>query len=62
MTCSTCHHWSPKNSGAMAKHHMAVCNLGPLYTYMPPKGKCNEHKPAPADVVSKRIEWLEKKA
>lgn len=60
MTCSTCHHWNPRESGAMAKHHMAVCNLGPKWQFMPPTGKCNDWKAAPADVVSKRVEWLSK--
>lgn len=60
MTCSTCTHWNPKKTPAMAKHHMAVCNLGPTWVYMPPGGKCNGHKPAAADVVAARVVWLEK--
>lgn len=44
----------------MARNHFAICALGPRWLYMPPKGKCNEHKPEPADVVSKRLDWLSK--
>lgn len=60
MTCSTCRHWSPKTDKPMAKQWLAPCLLGPRWTYQPPQGKCNEHRPAPADVVQGRKAWLGK--
>lgn len=70
MTCSTCVNWTPKPTNTpaaekegvriMARNHFAVCSLGPRWVFMPPTGKCNDWKAAPADVVSKRVEWLEK--
>lgn len=60
MTCSCCRFWNLKKTPAMAKHHMAVCDKGALWTYMPPGGTCKDHKPAAAEVVESRIKWLEK--
>jgi hypothetical protein len=60
MTCSTCANWNPKASHAMAKQHFALCKKGPIWEYHPPSGKCNDYKPAAADVVAKRVVWLEK--
>lgn len=63
MTCSTCTHWNPKGTPSyMARAQFALCNKGPIWSYMPPTGKCNEFKQATADVVAKRVEWLEKAA
>lgn len=72
MTCSTCSNWTPKPANTpaaekegvrmMARNHLAVCSLGPRWVYMPPTGKCNQHKQAEAKVVEQRVKWLEKTA
>lgn len=62
MTCSTCSEWNPRKNKPMAAHHLAVCNLGPLWVFMPPTGKCSQHKQAEAKVVEQRVKWLEKAA
>lgn len=61
MTCQSCTHWNLRHKRSMSSDGMAVCNLGPVWTVYPPTHKCNEYRAAPADVVSKRVEWLEKK-
>jgi hypothetical protein len=59
-TCATCKNWSPKESGGMAKHRMALCSRGPKWKFYPPQASCPKHDPAAADVVQSRMDWLEK--
>lgn len=61
MTCSTCLHWSPKQSGQMAKHRMAICLKGPRYVFLPPQQTCGKHQPVAEDVAAARVLWLNKK-
>lgn len=60
MTCSTCKNWSPKTDKPMAKQWLAPCLLGPRWIYQPPQAKCNDHRPATAEVQAARVAWLEK--
>lgn len=62
MTCARCTNWNPRASGEMAKHRMAVCDLRPRWTYLPPHHTCRRFQEAAADVVAKRAAWLEKRA
>lgn len=62
MTCSRCSHWNPRKSGGMAKHRLAVCDKGPIWTYLPPQHTCRKFHEADADVVARRAAWLEKRA
>lgn len=62
MTCSRCTHWNPRKSGGMARHRMAVCDKGPLWTYLPPHHKCAMFSEAEAKVIAARATWLEKRA
>lgn len=60
-TCTTCHHWAPKNAGAMARHGFGVCNvLNAVWVYLPPHQTCQHHTPAKPDVVEGRVKWLAK--
>lgn len=58
MTCATCTHWSPKKSGAMAKHGFALCAIGPAWKFLAPQHTCQKHKQATESVVSAREAWL----
>lgn len=60
MTCSTCTQWKPKDSGAMAKHGLCICALGPRWQFLPPQHTCPKHKPVAADVQAARVVWLGK--
>jgi hypothetical protein len=59
-TCATCKNWSPKDSGGMAKHRMAVCALGPKWRFYPPQRTCDKHAEAAPAVVQARAVWLAK--
>lgn len=60
-TCTTCHHWSPKNAGAMGRHGFGVCNvLNQPWVFLPPHQTCAHHREAKDDVVQGRIHWLKK--
>jgi hypothetical protein len=59
-TCATCASWSPRDSGGMAKHRMAVCLRGPKWRFYPPQSTCPKHEAAPASVVQARAAWLAK--
>ena len=59
-TCATCASWSPRDSGAMAKHRMAVCLRGPKWKFLPPQSTCPKHEAAKPDVVEARAAWLAK--
>jgi hypothetical protein len=58
MTCATCTNWKPRESGDMAKHHLAVCALWPRWKFYPPQATCAKHEPAPQEVVDGRRKWL----
>jgi hypothetical protein len=60
MTCSTCLHWSPKQSGQMAKHRMAICLKGPRWQFFPPQHVCGKHQAVAPDVAAVRVQWLNK--
>jgi hypothetical protein len=61
MTCKTCQHWDMRSSPPMARHGMATCSLQKnKWHYYPPQHTCERHKEAKADVVEKRINYLEK--
>ena len=63
-TCATCKNWNLRDGAgnrlAIAKEHMGRCAIGPAWKYLPPHQTCKRHQAAPADVVEKRIVWLEK--
>ncbi len=58
MTCQTCKHWLPKESGGMAKHRMALCAKGTRWTFYPPQHTCPRHTEADQEVVTARVQWL----
>lgn len=64
MTCATCKHWQLKDSSGqttpMAKHHMAPCEFGPSWRFLPPHQTCNSHQAAPVNVIKARDAWLNK--
>ena len=45
MTCITCAHWSPKQSGQLAKHSFAVCAIGPSWKFWPRSTHANGTSP-----------------
>ena len=59
MTCKTCTHWTPKKSGPMASHRMALCSLGNRWTYFPPQHGCGKHLEASEQVVAARVQWVQ---
>ena len=60
-TCTTCHHWSPKNAGAMGRHGFGICVvLNTNWVYFAPHQTCTYHVPAKEDVVQGRVRWLRK--
>ena len=61
-TCATCKSWNPRESGGMAKHHMAICDRGPTWLFYPPQSTCDKHTAAPAPIVQRRMQWLAKSA
>lgn len=44
----------------MAKHHFAICALGPLWRFLPPQATCERFSPALEHVVAQRAKWLAK--
>ena len=59
-TCAACKFWLPKRSGAMARHRMAICELGKPWRFLPPQASCERFTPAPQDVQTARVKWLGK--
>jgi len=55
--CLMCEHWKPRENPPMAKHRMARCALGPVWTFLPPKQTCERHKPVAEDVAAARVAW-----
>ena len=60
MTCVSCTHWSPQQAKDMARHRMAPCALGPLWTYYGDSHICEKHKQAEEKVVAARVVWVNK--
>jgi hypothetical protein len=44
----------------MAKVKMAICALGPRWTFLPPHRTCDRHAPASAEICEARAKWLAK--
>ena len=59
-TCISCNNWNLKDSGAMAKQGFAKCKLKPIWNYSPPLNHCEKWEAAEAEIVQKRIEWMER--
>lgn len=57
-TCATCKNWKPKESGAMARFHFAVCALGRRWRFLAPASTCPKHTPAEPQVIAARRKWL----
>lgn len=61
MTCATRTHWQPRQSGEMAKHRFAVCDLREKWRLFPPAHSCERYTQADAQVVQVRDKWLQRK-
>lgn len=61
MTCTTCLHWSLKQSGQMARYGLAICLKGKRHTFYPPQHSCGKHQAVAEDVAAARVVWLNKK-
>lgn len=61
MTCQTCQHWSPKRALGMSKHSYGLCVKSfREATCTAPQHQCQRHQAANAEVVQKRVVWLNK--
>jgi hypothetical protein len=43
----------------MAKVNLFLCDLGTRWTFLPAHRTCERYQAAPADVVEKRLAWLD---
>lgn len=60
-TCTTCQHWSPKGAAAMGRYGFGICEvLNTKAIYLAPHQTCTRHRPARADAVEVRVNWLKK--
>ena len=59
MNCQTCASWSLKSS-PLARHSLAPCVHGNRWTYLPPQGTCERHKPIEQAAADARAVWLGK--
>jgi hypothetical protein len=57
MTCLTCAHWKPKDSGPMARQGYALCALGPRWTFLSLHHTCAKRLPASPEVTAARQKW-----
>ena len=57
MTCATCQHYKPKDSGAMAKVGYALCSLGPRWQFNAPSFSCKKHESEAPEVIEARRAW-----